>query len=132
MTIKQVKESYIKNDFQRTIYVLNFEYVLLFKGRTTNDESIMFYETGTYHSTYQNKSFIPMFVPQFRSPAEEEAARNTCGSNSQCLFDYAATGDSQLANAVIANTKAVNSTTRLFGKLYKTLFTLIVSTFMKI
>ena len=81
----------------------------------------MYYETGSSHTTYQNKFFIPMFVPRFHSQAEEQAARDTCGSNSQCLLDYAATGNNQLASAVMANAEAVNTTTRLFGKLEKTL-----------
>ena len=77
----------------------------------------MFYEVGTSHSTYQNTSFVPMFVPQFSSPAEEQAAQATCGSNAQCLLDYAATGSLQMASATIASSQAINSTVRLFSKL---------------
>ena len=86
-------------------------------GRTKSDESIMFYEAGINHSTYQNPSFLPMFVPQFSSPAEKQEAEAMCGGNEQCLLDYAATGNNQMASATIANNEAVNATTHLFGKL---------------
>ena len=76
----------------------------------------MYYETSTSHSTYQDTFFVPMFVPQFSSPTEEQAAQATCGINAQCLLDYAATGNVQMASATITSSQAVNSTSRLFGR----------------
>ena len=77
----------------------------------------MYYEGGKTHSTYQNPTFIPVFVPQFSSPAVELAAYATCSNNAQCLLDYAVTGNAQIATTTLTTTEAVNSTSFLFGKL---------------
>ena len=87
----------------------------VYAGRINTSESIMFYEANTSHSTYQNASFVPMFIPQFSSPADEKTAQAICDNNSQCLLDYAATGNIQLATATNNNSQAITSTSRLFG-----------------
>ena len=79
----------------------------------------MYYKTGTSHSNYQNPAFLPMFVPQFSSISVELSARATCGSNLECLLDYAATGNARMASVTVVNIQTVNTTSRLFGKLNK-------------
>ena len=82
----------------------------------------MFYEAGTTHSTYQKPTFIPVFVPQFSSPAVELAAYAACKNNSQCLLDYAVTENVQIATTTFITTEAVNSTTVFFGEFLKIKF----------
>ena len=61
-----------------------------------------------------------MFAPQFNSAAEEQTAQAICDNNAQCLLDYAATGNVQLATATNNNSQAVLSTSKLFGLLTDT------------
>ncbi len=78
----------------------------------------MFYGSsgsGSYAS-YQNPDFVPMFVAEFKNNATQQAAQTLCGSNAQCLLDYATTGNAQFANATLNIDKTIVSTNKLFGR----------------
>ena len=86
-----------------------------YKGRIKSSESIMYYDASNY-STYQNSSFVPIFRTSFSSTAAEQEALNTCGANSACLFDLAATGNKKLAVSTLASSTVSNETNNLFRK----------------
>ena len=76
----------------------------------------MYYEAGKSTLQYQNKSFTPMFTPKFSSTAVKNAAVALCGTNEQCLLDYAVTGNAKMASATIANSNRIKSINKLFSK----------------
>ena len=82
----------------------------------------MHYNPGTTHSSYQNSSFVPLFAPAFSSAAKEQEAKDVCGSNTQCLLDYSATGNEKLAKATVANTLAFTEINQLFSKFHLFVF----------
>lgn len=86
-------------------------------GRIPASESIMFYGIGSgSYASFQNASFVPMFVPKFKNSAAQQAAQAVCGTNLQCLLDYAATNNPKFANATRNTDKAVASANKMFGR----------------
>jgi hypothetical protein len=77
----------------------------------------MFYAGGPgSYASFQNASFVPMFVAQFRTNAARQAALALCGTNLQCQLDYAATNNPEFANATRNTDSAVAATNRMFGR----------------
>lgn len=76
----------------------------------------MYYEAGKSTSQYQNTSFIPMFTPIFSSTTARKAATALCGSNTQCLLDYAATGNAEMATATLTTMKMIESANSFLSK----------------
>lgn len=64
-----------------------------FLGRITEESSLFTYDGGRDFSSYQNHDFQPMFdVPNIT-----EEAIDTCGYNTDCLFDLSVTKDREFA-----------------------------------
>jgi hypothetical protein len=76
----------------------------------------MYYSDGDSHAAHQQPSFVPMFTATFTSETSEQAARDLCGDDSNCLLDYAATNNAQLALTSANNTQTGTSTNQLFSK----------------
>jgi non-ribosomal peptide synthetase component F len=88
----------------------------------------MYYSDGDSHAAHQQASFVPMFTATFTSQASEQAAHDLCGDDSNCLLDYAATNNAQLALTSANNTRTGTSTNQLFSKFtIKILLIFIVS-----
>ncbi len=86
-------------------------------GRIRSSESIMFYSSGSGSSaSYQKPGFVPMFVAQFKSSAVQQTAQVVCGTSSQCLLDYAVTGNAHFANTTLNIGRTVGATNELFSK----------------
>ena len=80
------------------------DFYVTLTGRITKAESLFVYKNGTSYEYYQDYDFVPQFRASFSSPEEEARAREICGNNSQCLYDYSQTQDSQFA----ANTRRID------------------------
>ncbi|XP_071123955.1 protein mesh-like [Mytilus edulis] len=60
--------------------------------RIKESESLFTYEGGKTYASYQNENFIPNFeIPENISTS----ITDTCGSNSECIYDYLATDNEQ-------------------------------------
>ena len=72
-------------------------YLISYAGRTTADESLFVYDTGSSHTTYVDSSFEPVFVTPSESGDAMDTANRMCGGSQQCIFDYLLTGKESLA-----------------------------------
>ena len=54
------------------------------------------YQPGKSWATYYDPFFQPSFKPEFESPELERAAVELCGEDEFCLFDIAATGNTEI------------------------------------
>jgi hypothetical protein len=79
-------------------------------GRIEASESFMWYPPSAVPSSFQNTSFTPIFQPIFSTPELAAQADALCGGVTTCLLDYAATGNSDVANATAAVFNASSST----------------------
>ena len=61
--------------------------------------SLFTYDIGTTFATYNDRNFRPAFTPQFRNSALQTQAQLVCGSNTQCLFDVATSGNVSFAGS---------------------------------
>ena len=59
-----------------------------------------------------------MFTPKFSSTAAQRTAESLCGTNAQCLLDFAATGDAKMASVTLTNTDRINNVNKIFSKDY--------------
>ena len=71
--------------------------LISYAGRTTADDSLFVYDTGSSHATYVDSSFEPVFVTSSVSSDAMDAANRMCGGSQQCVFDYLLTGKESLA-----------------------------------
>ncbi|XP_022089140.1 sushi domain-containing protein 2-like isoform X2 [Acanthaster planci] len=61
------------------------------------EDSLFRYPRGKGPTDYSDETFTPVFLPPETAITEE--AREICGNISQCIFDLAVTGDSDIARA---------------------------------
>ncbi|XP_059152070.1 uncharacterized protein LOC131938174 [Physella acuta] len=64
----------------------------------TTATSVFSYKEGESTSSYQHPEFIPMFRDE-ADPAEVDKAKEICGDNDACIFDFMATGDVAFAES---------------------------------
>ena len=58
--------------------------------------SLFTYLNGTTWATYYDPSFLPVLEPEFQDTDLEMEANRLCGGDIFCLFDIAATGNTEL------------------------------------
>ena len=72
--------------------------MLCFSVAVSESDSIMYYtEAGTDWWTYNNNTFVPIFADGLSNSSSisesfNQSAHDTCGGNSECLYDVFATG----------------------------------------
>ncbi|XP_062581787.1 uncharacterized protein LOC134243551 [Saccostrea cucullata] len=71
--------------------------------RITNAESLFTYPNGKsymYYNSDSKKNFRPVFLSSIASSSGQEA-REVCGNNTDCLFDFYVTGSREIAQATL-------------------------------
>ena len=69
--------------------------LFLWPGRIDNLDSLFYYAPGESYLTYARTNFKPLFIEDvLRNMTTERRtkAKETCGDNKECIFDYAVTG----------------------------------------
>ena len=69
--------------------------LFLWPGRIDSLDSLFYYATGESYLTYARTDFKPLFIEDvLRNMTTERRtkAKETCGDNKECTFDYAVTG----------------------------------------
>ncbi|XP_074631718.1 sushi domain-containing protein 2-like [Acropora palmata] len=70
---------------------------------TTSNESLFVYQQGKSHATYHDPNYQPIFAEEhkleFSDKELEKEAQNTCGDNTQCMFDIFTTGKLRIGKA---------------------------------
>ncbi|XP_033733509.1 mucin-like protein [Pecten maximus] len=77
------------------------------RGRVRRHNSLFTYPIGKSYSTFQNVAFTPLFQTPVQTIAPE--ARNICGHDEFCLYDYHATGRADIAGATRAASQTFKS-----------------------
>ena len=70
----------------------------LYSGRIEQVESLFYYVTGESYLTYAHREFKPLFLEDVlanMTAAQQAKAKQICGDNKECLFDFAVTGEYQ-------------------------------------
>ncbi|XP_033734958.1 sushi domain-containing protein 2-like [Pecten maximus] len=75
--------------------------------RVRRQHSLFTYPIGKNYSTFQNEAFTPMFPDPAQTFTPE--ARNICGDDEFCLYDYHTTGRADIADATRAATQTFKS-----------------------
>ncbi|XP_033733507.1 sushi domain-containing protein 2-like [Pecten maximus] len=75
--------------------------------RVRRQHSLFTYPIGKNYSTFQNEAFTPMFPDPAQTFTPE--ARNICGDDEFCLYDYHTTGRADIAGATRAATQTFKS-----------------------
>ncbi|KAK2181108.1 hypothetical protein NP493_410g01020 [Ridgeia piscesae] len=68
-------------------------------------DSIFYYAPGEGYSTFAHTEFKPLFLEDVlanMTDAQLQRAKQTCGDNKECLFDFAVTGKEDAAAATLA------------------------------
>lgn len=64
-------------------------------------DSLFTYRPGESWVTFYNPYFVPVYTPVFSTSALEQQANALCGSDTQCLFDVAATGRVEIGQVAV-------------------------------
>lgn len=75
------------------------------KGRSTQLESLFWYEEGQTSDTFQDPSFEPITTIEWANEDEKRQADEICQGDQACYYDLFVTGDSEFA----ANSKTINA-----------------------
>lgn len=68
----------------------------------TDNTSLFTYNPGEDTSTFSNKSFVPIFLDEnitFANDALRQEAEALCQGDVNCLFDIASTGDTSVGKS---------------------------------
>ena len=90
--------------------------MLILSGQITAEESLFTYGPGENVSTFQNESFVPMFVEDivWADNDTREQAEANCGGDIVCLFDAASTNDVSIGlNSQAVKVKVVEENKQL-------------------
>ena len=71
------------------------------------EDSLFTYGEGESWSTYYIPDFTPEFEPTFSDPMLEAQANSICGDDTFCLFDIAATGNTDVGVATMQGNEVV-------------------------
>ena len=85
------------------------------------DETLFHYFDGNTYDTYNNEwdTFVPSFMSSLTLPPD---VMDVCGANDpQCSFDYAVTGDMNVATATHMVTTDNQNTVEILGECNKAL-----------
>ena len=91
----------------------------IFSGQITDNESLFTYGPNENVSTYENASFVPMFVEEivWADNATEQQAKEKCGGDAVCLFDAASTNDVSIGLNSQAVSVKLEEENRKLGKM---------------
>ena len=67
----------------------------VWSGRIEEIDSLFYYGPGESYSTFARTEFEPRFLEDVlanMTPSQREKARETCGDNRECIFDFVVTG----------------------------------------
>lgn len=82
------------------------------------EESLFYYgrrkrQTGENFEDFQNSSFVPIFSDELNFT---DAQRTICDNNARCLFDFAVTGEIELALDTLQDEKNANISIEALSK----------------
>ena len=90
------------------IYCTHIHTQKIHTGRVRESESIFVYKgSDTYTNVNDDTDFTPQFGVDLGSIPED--VRESCGNNTQCLFDYQQTGNLELAMSTASEQERLNS-----------------------
>ena len=76
--------------------------MIFFPGQITSIESIFTYEMGENVAMFSDPDHIPPFLDEILSNLTGNSTlTDVCGENVECLFDFAQTGDMEVAVAAM-------------------------------
>jgi hypothetical protein len=90
--ISQLSSYYLSNLYVK--FLFRWFFLLYRLGRIIENVSLFTYGVGESYHDYQKLSFRPAFKPP---PNVSPDVRRLCGSDEECMFDYAVTGSAELA-----------------------------------
>ena len=70
----------------------------LYSGRIEQVDSLFYYVTGESYLTYAHTEFKPLFLEDVlanMTATQRATAKQICGDNKECVFDFAVTGEYQ-------------------------------------
>ena len=98
---------------------VNIEMMYFIKGRIVPSESLFWYAENDSPSNYRDESFTPSFGPEFYNKTVQENAERACTVNGNidktCLYDYAMTGNEELAKNSLDTQKTNSETAAVLG-----------------
>lgn len=71
----------------------------MFTGRVGKADSLFFYGKGESYELANNISYIPLFHVAVMNDSSTAEAKELCGDNQECLFDFSITGSKTVAAA---------------------------------
>ena len=75
--------------------------------------SLFSYPSGESWETYYFPSFRPVFQPVFQDPDLEMEAETLCRGDTFCLFDIAATGNTELGLSTLRTSQEIEELEKL-------------------
>jgi hypothetical protein len=80
-------------------------FLLITLGVVERNKTMFTYRIGDSYDSFLNLDFTPVFLDEtnslFSNSTLEQAARNVCGDNAECLFDIAVTGKTSIGEATL-------------------------------
>ena len=77
--------------------------VATLSGQISQNESIFTYEMGEGVDIFSDPNHLPPFLDEILSNlVENSTLTDVCGTNAECLFDFAQTGEVDVGMAAIA------------------------------
>ncbi|XP_033100073.1 sushi domain-containing protein 2-like [Anneissia japonica] len=70
-------------------------------------DALFYYEPGEAHNDYSNPTFVPLF--EIPNNVDADEVKRVCGDNFECMFDYQASGDPEIAQATRTNVENLNN-----------------------
>ena len=93
--------------------------IILLLGQINDTESIFQYPPGLGVGNFSQPNHIPPFLDEIRANLEGNSTlTNVCGNNTECLFDFAQTGNEAVGMATMAFMEEVTENVILSGKIY--------------
>ena len=86
------------------VYPRRMQGVYCCPGRVDEVDSVFYYTPPTSYSTYASTGFQPLFVEDVlanMTDSQRLKAKETCGDNKECLFDFVVTGKCVIYGLVV-------------------------------